>query len=63
MEITHMFTSEEAYEAHNDGEPIMVSRAWATKIVTREAGDDATEFLASLPASVDAWVVLSWLGY
>lgn len=64
------FSSEEAYEAHQSGEPIFVSANWAHRIIKQhQPGDPVSEFWASVPTKaliadqIDAWSVLSWLGY
>ena len=57
------FTSEDAYEAHEEGDPIMISHARAVAIV-RSHCDDVAEFEAEQGTGThDAWDVLSWLGY
>lgn len=63
------FTTEDAYEASEAGEPIMLTRAAAERIIEDHDCDyhEAMEFLArELPdgkAHIDAAVVLGWLGY
>ena len=64
------FTSEEAYEAHEDGEPIFITANAAQAILKQhQPGDPIAEFWASVPTKaliadqIDAWTVLEWLGY
>jgi hypothetical protein len=58
------FTSEDAYEAQQDGEPIMISRARALAML-RSHGATAEEFDAEVAVRerYSAWDVLAWLGY
>jgi hypothetical protein len=64
------FTSEDAYQAHQEGEPIFISADMAHRIIRNHApGDSPAEFWASVPTKaliadrIDAWSVLEWLGY
>jgi hypothetical protein len=61
------FTSEEAYEAQEDGEPIMLSLADTNKLIAQhQPGDDPAEFFGQFPHTqehFDAATVLDWLGY
>lgn len=64
-----MFTAEEAFEASEDGEPIMLDRAAAFRLVVREHDGDWSYFLRDTQPGavdfqpVDAAVALRWLGY
>ena len=65
------FTSEEAYEAHEEGDPLLITRKTALAIVTEHGA--TAEGIAEFRAQVaiideqhdrfDAWDVLAWLGY
>lgn len=64
------FTSTDAYEAHEDGEPITMT--WqAAHATIRQHGSSVYDFYnetyleprIEIPVEFDAWVVLSWLGY
>lgn len=59
------FTATEAYEASNDGEPIMITKADAAQIIGRHDVDksEGMLFLEGCAEQVDAWSVLEWLGY
>lgn len=65
------FTAEQAHEAHEEGEPIIIALQAARRIVgAHETGEDFDDFLASqgaaignTPGQYDAWTVLEWLGY
>lgn len=61
------FTSNDAYEAHEDGEPIMIESNAADRML-RDHGQtlDAFAFETGTPANngqYDAWAILEWLGY
>jgi hypothetical protein len=58
------FSAEEALEAHEDGEPIMITHMWVERDVRRH-GSDLGALYDDLGnhATYDAWVVLAWLGY
>lgn len=45
------FTAEDAFDASECGEPIVINRLWADKVI------------ASHGAEYDAATVLAWLGY
>lgn len=63
-----MFTSEEAYDQHKAGDPIMISVMVAEDII-EDHGATMADFLAETDRrhivrhQVDAWLVLAWLGY
>ena len=61
------FTSEEAYEAHQYGDPIMVDHDAAAKICRdhdADMGDYVTEQEnGQVHPTYDAWDILGWLGY
>lgn len=60
------FTADEAFEATEDGEPIMLSIAAANRMIDKaNPGDDRADFWAQHQActEVDAAAVLAWLGY
>lgn len=62
------FTTEEAYEASDCGEPIMLGAEDVARICRRQQSDDCTpdQFYADHPAlngQFDAAVLLGWLGY
>lgn len=66
------FTSMDAYEAHEEGEPIELSRRAAFQLCRAHGIDpDASDFETEVPAlrvtqagaTFDAWRVLQWLGY
>jgi hypothetical protein len=62
------FTVAEAFEAHEDGDPHIVNRLWATTLLS-EHGFVPSDFFAEVPpmegrtGEWDAWIVLSWMGY
>lgn len=63
------FTTEEAYEASDCGEPILLNEADVIRICGRQDSEDAAPelFYAGHPqverGKVDAAVLLGWLGY
>ena len=60
------FSAEEAYEAHEEGEPIMLSAKRARRMVEVEhQAEPWSEFIAHAGEAeeYDAWIVLEWLGY
>lgn len=66
----HMrFTSEEAREAHEDGDPIMVTRLSAVGLIAQHPAGPFTQQVEEFYAECgnieryDAWAVFSWLGY
>jgi hypothetical protein len=62
------FSADQALEAHEEGEPIMVPTAWVTKVCA-DHGTTSTDFFLETGAQwptangYDAWTVLEWLGY
>lgn len=58
------FTANDAYDASENGEPIMMERAMAERYVLRH-GCSVEEFREECgeTSEYDAWAVLSWLGY
>jgi len=61
------FTAQEAYEAWQDGDPIMVEPAAAEVICKRHdqtLADYLTEQHNGQPQdAIEAWSLLGWLGY
>lgn len=60
-----MFTAEDAFEASEDGDPIMLAHDAAARIC-RDHDADLADFLtdcAITATHVDAAVLLGWLGY
>jgi hypothetical protein len=61
------FTAEDAFDAQDEGEPIMVPASTARRIVHEHAAsfDDFTRdaMAGQYPTHLDAAVVLAWLGY
>lgn len=63
------FTADQAYEAHQEGEPIIITRAAAMHIIGQHDCEGWEQFLADNAGAgighdtFDAWHVLSWLGY
>lgn len=58
------FTVEEAFEASECGEPIMISRAAALRIVNQhDCGEDFDASPLSVSDTLDAADLLRWLGY
>jgi hypothetical protein len=62
------FTAEDALQAHEDGEPIMLD--WqAVHRMIRAHGQEPADFYTEQPCwpqtafEQDAWSVLAWLGY
>lgn len=61
-----MFTTEEAFEASTDGEPILMTRRAAERLIDQhQPGDDRAEFWNQHNGAthIDAALVLAWLGY
>lgn len=61
------FTSEEAFEANEQGEPIMVTYA-AARLICEDHGADIGEFHGDTQtviqgAPINAATLLAWLGY
>ena len=63
------FTADEAQEAHESGEPILIDAELARQIC-REHGvlyddylSDETSDRKTPRGGVDAWLLLCWLGY
>ena len=57
--------TERIYDAHLDGEPVMISARQARAVIAAHQ-QDVAEYEAShapLAGPVDAWLILSWLGY
>jgi hypothetical protein len=62
------FSAEEAHDAHDDGEPIMLGNAALLSILSEHSanvdqfeGDHPNHVYVQNP--IDAWTVLEWLGY
>ena len=62
-----MFTSEEAYEASQEGDPIIITAKRARRLIEVDHQSPYTweDFVAQRGAAekYDAWTVLAWLGY
>lgn len=60
------FSADQAYEAWRDGDPIMVERTAAAKIIAQH-GETLEHFIEDQPADpegdIEAWHLLMWLGY
>jgi hypothetical protein len=56
------FTEDEARQASEAGEPIMLDRDWVRSILA-DHHIEFEEFVDSLALPVDAAVLLDWIGY
>lgn len=58
------FTSEQAFDASDAGEPIMISRTDAVRICgDHDCGFEEFEVDTGVAEMYDAGVLLAWLGY
>lgn len=60
------FTADDAFEASQDGEPIMISSGAAARMIANHGAsleEYETESGLAMPAEIDAASVLAWLGY
>ena len=59
------FTADDAYEADQEGEPIVINQASAKRIISKHGCEGWDAFLADVGdhATYNAWTVLEWLGY